>query len=300
MRISLQVKSGPLSGRRIDVRDGQVASFGATEWADYSFPDDPKMQDVHFSLHCEHASCLLRPANPDAETSVNGEAVEEVALHTGDEIVAGHTRFAVSVEGEEADPGNMREDSEEPSADASDSSVGVGLAETCEYLELPDEAIEIAVDSSSAESFLASLIEAELFTHAIRWQAHALPKADAVRWGCDCANETLPAKVLEAQREGIDAARAWADDPTEERRRAAEAEAERLDYEGAGGMLAAAAFWSEGSLTPADVVPVPPDERLTGQAVAAALLIVAAEDDPAQAPIVYRQFLDRLQVGSSE
>jgi hypothetical protein len=218
-------------------------------------------------------------------------------LHTGDEIVAGQTKFAVFVEGEE---GDATEDSEEPAADAGDSSAGADLAETCEYLELPDEAMEIAVDSSSAESFLASLIEAELFTHAIRWQAHVLPKAEAVRWGCDCAEETLPAPVLEAQRGGIDAARAWADDPTEERRRAAEAEAERLDYEGAGGMLAAAAFWSGDSITPADVVPVPPDERLTGQAVAAALLIVAVEDDPARAPVVYRQFLDRLQVGSSE
>jgi hypothetical protein len=300
MRVSLQVKSGPLSGRRFDVRDGQIARFGATEWADFSFPDDPDMRDVHFMLHCTHSACVLRPATADATTLVNDEAAEEVVLRGGDEIVAGQTKFAVFVEGDEAGEAGPAPDSEEPPAEDADTALKEGLLKTCLYLKLSKEVKEIAVASLSADSFLASLVDAELLVPAIRWRAHELEKTEAVRWGCDCAEEVLPAGVLEEHRAGIEAAKAWADDPTEERRRAAEAEAERLDYEGVGGMLAAAAFWSGGSLAPDTVDAVPPDERLTGQAITAALQMAAVEADPAQAPTAYRRFLDKSQVEPSE
>ena len=53
----------------------------------------------------------------------------------------------------------------------------------------------------------------------------------------------------------------------------------------------AAAFWSGGSLAPANVPAVPPGETLTAQAAAGAAMSAAALTEPAKAAEKHRKFL---------
>ena len=62
---------------------------------------------------------------------------------------------------------------------------------------------------------------------------------------------------------------------TRERRRGAERASNDVQNQGAGGLLALSAFWSEGSIGPEDGPDVPPDERLVCQGVAGALMTAA-------------------------
>ncbi len=76
------------------------------------------------------------------------------------------------------------------------------------------------------------------------------------------------------------AAEKWVRDPSDENRRAAYSLAEELEMETPASWTGVAAFYSDGSMGPPDVPPVPPGEDLTGKAVNGGITI-AAYDDPA-------------------
>ncbi len=111
---------------------------------------------------------------------------------------------------------------------------------------------------------------------AVRFLAAALPKREAVWWGLACLRETLPAPFPEPVLRALMAVEKWVKEPAEGTRRAAGAAADEAGYGTPAGCLAAAAFWSGGSLTPANLPPVPPRDDLTALAVAGALLLGAA------------------------
>lgn len=125
---------------------------------------------------------------------------------------------------------------------------------------------------------------------ALRFLAVALPKREAVGWGCRCVRERLAAGLPPAAGAALAAAEAWVKEPTESARRAAGSAAEAAGHGTAAGCLAASAFWSGGSLAPPDLPPAPPADHLTGLAVAGALLLAASADLPT-APEAHRRFL---------
>jgi hypothetical protein len=90
----------------------------------------------------------------------------------------------------------------------------------------------------------------------------------------------------------LDAAEAWAAEPDEPRRRAAETAANACKVKGPAACLALGAFWSGGSLAPENLDPVPPPGTATAKAVAGALLMAAPYGAPSQAPRRYREFLE--------
>ena len=83
---------------------------------------------------------------------------------------------------------------------------------------------------------------------------------------------------MDADRAGIALAERWVSDSSEESRIAAQQFAEDDGYVTPGGWIAAAAAWMEGSLGPPDCAPVDPPATLPGEAVAAALVNLAARD----------------------
>ena len=97
------------------------------------------------------------------------------------------------------------------------------------------------------------------------------------------------------QTAAVDAAADWVQDPSESRRRAAEAKAAEAKYSGPGATLALSAFWSDGSLAPEGSPEVEADERLTSQGVTAALVAAAYVGDPTTAPDRFKAFLERGQ-----
>ena len=106
MQIVLQVTAGPHQGKKVIVSDGQVATFGRTERADYDFPRDEQMSGLHFSLECRPAGCRLRDLQSANGTFLNGSPIQESAVQPTDVIRAGMTSFLVQIEAavEEAEP----------------------------------------------------------------------------------------------------------------------------------------------------------------------------------------------------
>jgi hypothetical protein len=100
MRIILEVVSGPSSGARSVLVSGQQLRVGRTEWADFPVPNDRHMSGVHFALSTDEQGCYVEDLGSSNGTLVAGRQIDaKVAVHDGDEIQAGATRFVVHVEG---------------------------------------------------------------------------------------------------------------------------------------------------------------------------------------------------------
>lgn len=150
-------------------------------------------------------------------------------------------------------------------------------AEAVAGLDLSAEAKALFAPNAPTSVYLKALIDAELYADAIRLLGMALPRREAVWWGCLAARGALPAEPAPADGAALEAAETWVFRPTEENRRACFAPAEAMNFETACANAAMAAFWSGGSLAPPDAaVVVPPGDGLTGTAAAAAVLLAAA------------------------
>lgn len=103
MKLILEVRSGPQSGKKIDVPAGQLVRIGRTARADAAFPDDSHMSGVHFAIQCEEKVCWVRDYKSTNGTLVNGQKIVEVALRGGDKITAGTTQFLVRIEAPKAE-----------------------------------------------------------------------------------------------------------------------------------------------------------------------------------------------------
>ena len=67
----------------------------------------------------------------------------------------------------------------------------VTLRDLCERAKLGEEAKALLKDEHTPRQFLELLIGKELFLDAIRFLAYALPKREAVGWGCLCVRHSL-------------------------------------------------------------------------------------------------------------
>jgi len=254
------------------------------------------MSDVHFSVECGPKGCRLR-ALGSSPTLVNGSPVNEIGLRSGDQVTAGATTFMVRVHGIGAEP-----DADAPSPASAEPAPAAEEAPApprptaeayCQHLELTDEARQLLQPGLPPEGYLDRLIAQELFPDGLRFVAGWLPKPDAVRWACHCVQRVLGEQLTDGEKRAFDAALCWASEPTEEYRRAAEAAAEKNQFNGPASWLALGAFWSGGSLAPAELPEAPAPEGLTSQALAAALVLAAARVDPRRINDGCRDFLQQ-------
>lgn len=125
--------------------------------------------------------------------------------------------------------------------------------------------------------YVQQLIEIENVMTALMFTGLALPKRDAVWWGCLALRGMGTADPLTA--EGVRLAEAWCKHPEEEERRAAGEFAEENYFEGAGPWIAFAAFTTSGSLAPAGLQAVPPSPEISGKAVAMAIMLATHDED---------------------
>ncbi len=262
MRVILRAVGGPSQGVQFLVRRGQVARVGRTEWADFCVPTDPAMSDVHFSVECGPKGCRLR-ALGSSPTLVNGSPVSETGLRSGDQVTAGATTFTVQVQGDgaesvaEAAVPNPASAEPAPAAESAPASPRPTAEAYCQHLELTDEARQLLQPGLPPEAYLDRLIAQELFPDGLRFVAGWLPKPDAVRWACRCVQGLLGEQLTDGEKRAFDAALCWGAEPTEENRRAAEAAAEKNQFNGPASWLALGAFWSGGSLAPPQLPEAP-------------------------------------------
>ncbi len=298
MRVILQVTSGPSEGRRIPLQLGEIARFGRSSRADVCFPGDAEMSDVHFELECQAERCLLRDLQSASGTLRNGQVVSEIAIADGDEIVAGQTRLSAQIEGasvrsDDGVGGAIDGPGEEATASEEDAAVEPwSAADYCQRLELEDESISLLQAEQTPEAFWRALVEHKRVEDAVRLLSALLSKRAAVWWAYRCVQDILSDTLSADDKAALDAALVWLNEPTDENRRAAMAAAEITEFHSSPSWVAAAAFWSEGSIAPADLPDVPPDELLTSQGVSAALLMAATQGDAAKIGDRFQRILE--------
>jgi hypothetical protein len=172
---------------------------------------------------------------------------------------------------------------------------GMRPAQVCDGIELSELAREALADDPTPTGYLTTLLVAESYDDAVRFLAHALPRADAVRWACECARAGRDGALPPAAQTALAAARRWAatQDAQHCRDAADAAEAEGMKNEGAARFAALAAAWSGESLAPEGLPPAAPSPGLGASAVAASLMIAAQTGEPAGIGERYRECLTR-------
>jgi pSer/pThr/pTyr-binding forkhead associated (FHA) protein len=99
MQLSIKVRYGRGSERKLVLGPGDCERIGRAKEFDRFAIGDPFMSRAHFEVRCEGAGkCLIRDLESANGTYVNGEKVSaEVELSDGDRVFAGHTPFVIDL-----------------------------------------------------------------------------------------------------------------------------------------------------------------------------------------------------------
>ena len=97
MLVILEATTGPVAGRKIEVRAGSTLRVGRTPKSDYAIAEDSYLSGQHFSVECDGMLCRIRDLGSSNGTFVNGDRVTETIIKEGDSLVAGVTTFAVHI-----------------------------------------------------------------------------------------------------------------------------------------------------------------------------------------------------------
>jgi len=169
----------------------------------------------------------------------------------------------------------------------------LNLRDLCERAKLEEGAKALLKDEHTPRQFLELLIGKQLFLDAIRFLAFFLPKREAVGWGCLCVRHSLGAEEASKISETQVAAERWVASPDEGNRQAAKAAVDREGTDSPSGLLALAAYFSGGSIVPANLERIPPPDHITPQLVAGAVMISAVKNQPEKAAEKHRVFLQK-------
>jgi hypothetical protein len=159
-------------------------------------------------------------------------------------------------------------------------------------LELEPPAAAVLAGAATAAEGILRLEAAGLRNEAARLAAHALPKREAVWWGCMCARAVPDPALLPVDAEALAAAEAWVRKPGDDAlRRAAMEAAQRTAFRTPEAWAAVGAFWSGGSMAPPGQPVVPPPDHLTGVAISGGVVLAAVRLRPERAQDRLARFL---------
>jgi len=280
------------------VRQGQKITVGRTEWADHSFPRDPTLEPVHFSVECVASGAMVLAA-ADVSVMLDGAETNAAALRDGQTIQAGNTVFQIEVN----DPYNVSAVNDEDAADAMASSEladaettaseegWVSAPATLDVLSLDPIDDLCDVPPASATELARLLAAHDRHADAVQVLGFCMPRPLAVGWAADCVDGRLAGTLSDEERAAIAAAREWSADQTAVLSSAAGQAAEAVGLESAAGWVAQAAFWSGDNLSPPDVPAVKPPPTLTSAAVKGAIIAVAFAASPDAPDVVIEECL---------
>lgn len=98
MMVILEAVSGPILGRRIEVRGGSIVRIGRAGKSDYVIAEDGYLSGLHFSVECDGQQCRVRDLGSSNGTFVNGSRVTEQVIRAGDAVAAGGSTFRIYVD----------------------------------------------------------------------------------------------------------------------------------------------------------------------------------------------------------
>ena len=132
------------------------------------------------------------------------------------------------------------------------------------------------------QSYFRTLRENGDLNAAVSYLGLALPRFEAVAWAAHTLqSRTKTTKLPPLDRQALDRALRWLEEPTDEFRRAAFDAAEKASSKSPENLLGLAVFVSGGSLAPPDLPAVNPPQEVCGRVAAAAILVAAhASDKP--------------------
>lgn len=103
VRLLLEAVSGPVAGRRIEVKQGTILRIGRTAKSDYVIAEDPYLSSQHFSVECDGLQCRVRDLASSNGTFVNGARITETVVQQEDTVMAGGSSFLIRIESEPAE-----------------------------------------------------------------------------------------------------------------------------------------------------------------------------------------------------
>jgi hypothetical protein len=170
----------------------------------------------------------------------------------------------------------------------------VPLSQFCSGIRLSADARTLVRDEMEPLAYVRLLHEKALYADAIHVLARVFPKREGVWWACQCARQSLTRLSLPPKAEAaIAAAEAWVTAPGEDTRRPLFASSQSAGMDTASGLAAFAGFASEGSLAPPDFDPLPPEETLTSEMVAASVLMAGVAEPSEDSLERFRVFLEQ-------
>jgi hypothetical protein len=99
MLVILEAVSGPVAGRRIEVRAGTILRIGRTAKSDYALSEDSYLSGQHFAIENDGNEARARDLGSSNGTFVNGErVVSENILREGDSLTAGGSTFSIHID----------------------------------------------------------------------------------------------------------------------------------------------------------------------------------------------------------
>jgi len=99
MLVTLEAVSGPIAGRRIEVRSGTILRIGRTAKSDYALSEDSYLSGQHFAIENDGNEVRARDLGSSNGTFVNGErVVAENVLREGDSLTAGGSTFTIHID----------------------------------------------------------------------------------------------------------------------------------------------------------------------------------------------------------
>ncbi|MEO6789277.1 MAG: hypothetical protein ABI318_24395, partial [Chthoniobacteraceae bacterium] len=148
-------------------------------------------------------------------------------------------------------------------------------AELCKECKPEPPAVELLSPQQTPAQFLAVLQERNMGSDMVKVLAQGLPDREGVAWAVQSALKVAD-KLPVADAQALQAAQAWAKDPSPERQAAAAAAAKRTDYQGPGAWAAQAAASAQAG-GPAPAAPGGVEApRLTPHAVSGSVLLSAS------------------------
>ncbi|HTD44315.1 MAG TPA: DUF4123 domain-containing protein [Bryobacteraceae bacterium] len=98
MLVILEAVSGPVAGRRIEVREGTSLRIGRSSKSDYAIGEDSYLSGQHFAVECDGAQCRVRDLGSSNGTFLNGDRIVERIVQEGDSLAAGRSMFTVRIQ----------------------------------------------------------------------------------------------------------------------------------------------------------------------------------------------------------
>lgn len=297
MLVTLRVADGPQANERVTLKPGQTVTIGRSNEADFAVASDRAISRKHFQLVCKDNECAVEDFESKSGTYLNGERLDETAkLRSADEISAGRTRFVVEIAMDtelaamEFDDGVGDEANIPPELVAEIDEDGfkkLAIDELVTRAEFDDDAKSLINGAATPKALVQKMLDHKKFVEAFRAVAHGLPRREAVWWAAQCVRR-LASKLSDQDQQTLVAAETWCAEPSESHRRAAELAAIEAKHETPAAWVAMGAFWSCGSMGPADVPVVPPGPELIGTATSSAVLMAVVAEEPEKADAKYQ------------